>query len=121
LAVSLVGGFLLDTASGHDFGLRMAFYTAMVLAVMTIRQMGVDADSWPALIGLTFLGTLAFNLTVLATLPANAVAASIGHVAGSVALECLLNMFILTLVNLLVILGSSFRQPRHRIKKEAYL
>ncbi|HUC20301.1 MAG TPA: hypothetical protein VMR98_02285, partial [Candidatus Polarisedimenticolaceae bacterium] len=46
LVTAIGGGLLLDMASGSDFGLRMAFFVVVSLAIIAGRQLGLQADSW---------------------------------------------------------------------------
>ncbi|HUC86917.1 MAG TPA: rod shape-determining protein MreD [Candidatus Saccharimonadales bacterium] len=70
LAAALGGGFLLDLASGSDFGLRMAFFSVVVLAIIAGRQTGLHADSFITALLVVMAGTVLYNLVVLATLGA---------------------------------------------------
>ena len=97
LAAAIGGGFLLDLASGSDFGLRMAFYVVVVLALVAGKQLGLHADSLATPVLAVILGTVIYNLAVLATLgtlPLN------GVVVGRVAAELLDNLVLLGLVTL---------------------
>lgn len=70
LAAAIGGGLLLDLASGSDFGLNMAFYVVMTLAIIAGRQLGLHATSLVTGVAATILGTLLYNLVVLATIKA---------------------------------------------------
>jgi rod shape-determining protein MreD len=78
LAAALGGGLLLDLASGSDFGLRMAFYVVMVLAIIAGKQIGLHADSLVTALLVVLVGTLLYDLVVLATLGAPINATVIG-------------------------------------------
>jgi len=70
LAAALGGGFLLDTASGSDFGLRMGFFGVVALAIVAGRQLGLNAGS--AITGLVSVAvaTVLYNLAALIVLGA---------------------------------------------------
>jgi cell shape-determining protein MreD len=71
LAAAIGGGLLLDLASGSDFGLRMAFYLVMVLALVAARQLGVQADALVTAVMAVVIGGILYNAVVLATLGAS--------------------------------------------------
>jgi rod shape-determining protein MreD len=92
IGLGLVGGILLDLASGVDFGLRLAFYTTAALAVVVLRQMGVDFDTmWIILVSVTG-GTILFDAAILAPLAANAATWPWGVILTKVGIELLLNI-----------------------------
>jgi rod shape-determining protein MreD len=45
LAAAVGAGFILDLASGSDFGLRTGFFILVTLAVIAAKQFGLHADS----------------------------------------------------------------------------
>src|SRR5437870_349117 len=55
LGAVMAGGFLLDMASGSDFGLRTAFYAVLSLVLLSWRQTGVELDRLPLLLSITAL------------------------------------------------------------------
>lgn len=68
LAAALMGGLLLDLASGSDFGLRMGFYSLVALGVVVVKRLGGDYDDWALLVTTVIASALVFNLAVLANL-----------------------------------------------------
>lgn len=67
ITAALIGGLILDLASGTDFGLRMAFYTFFVLGVIYWRQLGATETAVSIASAVT-AGTVIYNLAVLANL-----------------------------------------------------
>jgi rod shape-determining protein MreD len=96
LAAAIGGGFLLDLASGSDFGLRMAFYVVVVLALVAGKQIGLHADSLVTPLLAVIIGTIIYNLAVLATLGAPIS----GVVISRVGAELVDNVVLLGLVTL---------------------
>jgi rod shape-determining protein MreD len=94
LVAAIGGGLLLDLASGSDFGLHMAFYVVMVLAIIAGRQLGLHATSLVTGVAATIFGTLLYNLVVLATIKAPISPL----VAGRVGRELVVNLILLALL-----------------------
>jgi cell shape-determining protein MreD len=68
LAFGLIAGLVTDFASGSDFGLRLAFYSATAVMVIFLRHHGAAPDNlW---LGWVYcaVATLAFNLALVAGL-----------------------------------------------------
>lgn len=61
-------GLWLDLASGTDFGLRTAFLTTLVLALLVIRQLGADVEAWGLGLASVAAATIIYNLFILAPL-----------------------------------------------------
>jgi rod shape-determining protein MreD len=70
LAAAIGGGLLLDLASGSDFGLRTAFFAVVALAIVAGRQYGLHSESVLAGLAIVALGTVLYNVVVLATIGA---------------------------------------------------
>lgn len=70
LGAAVLGGFLLDLASGTDFGLRTAFFSVVALAVVAARQLGLRPESVVTVVLLTAAGTILFDLAVLSVVKA---------------------------------------------------
>ncbi len=68
LAAAIGGGFLLDLASGSDFGLHIAFYAVVVLAIVAGKQLGVQGDSLVTMLLAVVLGTVVYDALILSTL-----------------------------------------------------
>ena len=96
LAVAVGGGLLLDLASGSDFGLRMAFYVVVALAIIAGRQLGLHADLMITGAVAVVLGTLLYDGLILATLKA----APNGLIMGRIGRELIDNLALLTLAYL---------------------
>jgi rod shape-determining protein MreD len=94
LAAAVGGGLLLDLASGSNFGLNMAFYVVVALAIIAGRQLGLHATSLVTGIAITIIGTLLYNLVILATIKASVS----GVVAGRVGRELVVNLVLLALL-----------------------
>lgn len=69
LAGTILGGLILDIASGADFGFRTAFYAVVALAVIAARQLGLHSDSILSAVVLVMFGTILFDAAVLSTIP----------------------------------------------------
>lgn len=69
LAGTILGGLVLDLASGSDFGLRTAFYTVVALAVIAARQLGLHSDSILSAVILVMVATILFDAAILSTIP----------------------------------------------------
>ncbi|HEX7259574.1 MAG TPA: hypothetical protein VF272_01430, partial [Candidatus Saccharimonadia bacterium] len=80
LASAIGGGLLLDMASGSDFGLRMAFFVVISLAIVAGRQLGLQADSWFSALALVALATFLYNAVIVATLQAGVSGIILGRV-----------------------------------------
>ena len=94
LAAAIGGGLLLDLASGSDFGLRTAFFTFLALAIIAGRQYGLHADSFITVVGIVVLGTVVYDVVVLATINAPIVSVVFGRIGR----ELLDNVLLLGLV-----------------------
>jgi rod shape-determining protein MreD len=68
LAAAVGAGFILDLASGSDFGLRTGFFILVTLAVIAAKQFGLHADSVVTAALIALAATVLFNLSVLASL-----------------------------------------------------
>ena len=66
--MALLGGLLLDLASGPDFGLRMGFYVLLALLIAVLKQAGTDFENTGMVMAATLAATVLFDLTVLAGL-----------------------------------------------------
>lgn len=68
VSIAIVGGVLLDMASGSDFGLRTAFFVVTSLGIIAGRQLGLQIDSWLSALALVALATLLYDMASFATL-----------------------------------------------------
>lgn len=68
LAMALGGGLLVDFASGSDFGLRMAYFSVLALAVLVIKQAGAELENIGLLSLVVLAATILYNAAVLANL-----------------------------------------------------
>jgi len=98
LAAAIGGGLLLDLASGSDFGLNMAFYVVTALAIIAGRQLGLHATSIVTGVAAAILGTVLYNLVILATIKAPLS----GVVACRIGRELLVNLILLLLLYVIV-------------------
>lgn len=94
LLAAIIGGFVLDLASGYDFGLRMAFYAAVALGVVAVKQLGMRADSVVTGLLLVAAGTILYNLVVLAALGSWPNGVAIGRIVR----ELIDNLAVVTLI-----------------------
>lgn len=83
LAAAVLGGWLLDAAAGGSaFGLHIAFYVVLALGIIAGRQLGVQVGASITGLVIVAVGTVVYNLAVLATLATRvplAVISSIGR------------------------------------------
>lgn len=98
LAAAIGGGLLLDLASGSDFGLNMAFYVVTALAIIAGRQLGLHATSAITGLAAAILGTILYNLVILATIKAPLS----GVVLSRIGRELILNVLVLLLLYVVV-------------------
>ncbi len=94
LAAALVGGLLLDFASGADFGLRMAFYSFYALAVVFLRQAGAASENLGSAAAIVALGTVGYNFAVLGSLILGRTQIPWLTVGRLIGLELLLNLLL---------------------------
>lgn len=102
IGAAIIGGFLLDSVSGTDFGLRTAFFSLVALGVVSSSRAGIDFGKLPQLLGVVLLGTLTYNLAVLANLVLLRVPTPAGHVLAAICAELVLNSVILILARPIV-------------------
>ncbi len=95
IMAAIVGGCILDSLSGADFGLRTAFYSLVALGVISGVRGGVDFEKLPQMLGLVTLATVSYNLAVLANLVFLRLPIPLGHVLAIVGAELAINMLIL--------------------------
>jgi rod shape-determining protein MreD len=89
LVAALLGGLLLDGASGTDFGLRTAFFAALALAVIAARQLGLHTDSIITTLAIVAVATVLFNLVVLTSVMG--VSINSGFIISQIGREVVLN------------------------------
>jgi hypothetical protein len=107
LAGAVAGGFLLDLASGTDFGLHMAVYVVVGLSVVAGRQLGLAAGS-PVTAGLALIvGTLVYDAAVLAAWGGHLPLAALGLIGR----ELICNLVLLVLVLLVGVWLAGWRRP----------
>lgn len=66
--MALVGGLLLDMASGPDFGLRMGFYVLSALLIAVLKQAGTDFENTPMVLAATLAGTVMYDVMAISSL-----------------------------------------------------
>jgi cell shape-determining protein MreD len=96
LAAALLAGLLLDLVSGADFGLRTAFFAAICLAIIATRQLGLHAESVITAGVLVVIGTLLFNMAIIASL--GAIPIDSGLVLQRIGIETAVNLLLLGVV-----------------------
>lgn len=114
LVAALLGGLLLDGASGTDFGLRTAFFAALALTVIAARQLGLHTDSVITTLMIVAVATALFDLAVLTSVisgPLNS-----GFIIGQIAREVVLNSIITAAVWLT---GINLRQRQLAVVERA--
>ncbi len=99
-AIGLGGGLLLDLLSGADFGLRLAFYTFLALALVMVKRGGVALEQAAPQLLTVAAATLIFNVAVLAGIWHHLHPFSL--VLGRVGAEMVLNGLILLAIRPLV-------------------
>lgn len=98
LVMALAGGLLLDLASGTDFGLRLGFYLVAALAVLVMRQLGVNLDHLGLIAPAVAVGTVLFNLGVLTGPVISRADIGWGVVAARIGIEAALNLLLALLL-----------------------
>ncbi len=72
LVATAVGiGFVLDMVSGADFGLRTAFFVMAALALLVLRNSGVDSERPVTALLLILAAGLAYNVVIATGLVAS--------------------------------------------------
>lgn len=98
LASAVVCGILLDLASGSDFGLRTAFFTVVVLAIIATRQLGLHAESFSIALAITAAATILANLMIVLSVIGSTAGVDWSVVALRVALEVLYNSILIAIL-----------------------
>jgi cell shape-determining protein MreD len=119
LVAAIVGGLLLDMASGADFGLRTGFFMVAALAVIAARQFGLHAESLAPAMAIVVVATLAFNLAVVAG--ANATGADWVVIAQRIGLEALVNTLLLMAAFTLRAVASDRRRVSAELRRGSWL
>ncbi len=65
MAMAVMGGFLLDTVSGSDFGLRTAFFCVLALAIVMLRRTGTEFGQIGMRLATVVSATALYNAIVL--------------------------------------------------------
>jgi rod shape-determining protein MreD len=66
--MALLGGLLLDLASGPDFGMRIGFYVLLALLIAVLKQAGTDFENTGMVLAATLAATILFDLAILSSL-----------------------------------------------------
>ncbi len=106
LAAALGAGLLLDMSSGSDFGLRIAFFVVVVLAVVAAKQLGLQADSVAAVAAIALIAALLYDLMVLAALRA--------PLAISVMIQVAIGALLAAVVAIIVLMLRTLYEGRRR-------
>lgn len=67
LGLTVVVALLVDLASATTFGLRLSFFTLMVLIVVALMRLGADFERLDLLLLAVVVGTIGFNLAILSS------------------------------------------------------
>lgn len=102
LAVALVGGLLLDLASGADFGLRLGLFVLAALTTGLVRRAGFHVTSLLVPLVLVAAGTVLADLIVLAGLASTVSSWPVGQLAGIIGLELVVNLLVMLVLRPLV-------------------
>lgn len=113
LTLAIIAGMALDLASGTDFGLRTAFYSAAALAVIAGRQFGLHTDSLLTAAALVVMGTVLFDGAILLNLGQGII--QWAHVVRTVAVETVANLAVLVV---LYAARNIFRSRHNRVSSE---
>jgi rod shape-determining protein MreD len=95
VAMAVAGGLLLDFISGADFGLRMAFYSALALTVLASRRAGADYENFWVLMSVTVIGSIVYNLGVLVGLSDGLVDQPWGLILSTITKEVAINLLMM--------------------------
>lgn len=68
LGLAVTVGWLLDSSSGSDYGLRTSFYVLLTLATAILRQIGSDLDNLSLQASLVVAATVLLNVAILVNL-----------------------------------------------------
>lgn len=113
LALAIGGGLLLDITSGSDFGLRMAFYTTLALALIIVRQLGFHLESWWVMAGAAAMATLVFNLAIIAGADVQLQTSDFSQISWLIAAEVIVNSLGVVLVQTgLLLAGNLISRPK---------
>lgn len=102
LAIALIGGLLLDLASGADFGLRLGLFVLAALTTGLVRRAGLHVTSLVVPVVLVAAGTVLADLIVLAGLVSRINTWPLGQIAGTIGLELMLNLVVMLVLRPLV-------------------
>ena len=95
VAAALFGGLLLDMAAGDGtFGLRMAFFVMVALAIIAGRQFGIRSDSLLTALIAVGLGTVVYNCVILSTIGMPLEASVLSRIVRELGVNLVLTWFI---------------------------
>lgn len=89
--MGLLGGLLLDLASGNDFGLRMGFFVLTGLLIAVLKQAGTDFENTAMVLAATLAGTVLYDVAALSSLLVKGAVIPWGTVVGVMMVEVLVN------------------------------
>ncbi len=98
VVTALTGGLLLDLASGGQFGLKLAFFLILALALVLARQNGLELQKFSVLIPVLLVATLLYNLSLISVVVLAHGLISWQVVMGRIVLEAALNLLILVVL-----------------------
>ena len=95
LTIAVVIGWLLDSGAGSDYGLRITFYSMLVILVVFLRQQGSDLENLSLQASLVTAGTVLLNLAILANLAFHHVTLPLSYVGLKLLAEVICNLLLL--------------------------
>ena len=95
LTMAVVIGWLLDVGAGSDYGLRLTFYSMMLILAVFLRQLGSDLENVSLQASLVVAGTVLLNLAILVNLAFQHATLPLGYVGLKLFTEVILNLALL--------------------------
>jgi cell shape-determining protein MreD len=71
LVSAVVGGLILDVSGAGTFGLATSSLVVICLALVALRQLGVDGHAWPARLGMVAAASFAWGIIHVAAIGAS--------------------------------------------------
>lgn len=95
LSLAVVIGWFLDAGAGSDYGLRVTFYSLVVILTVFLRQLGSDLENLSLQASLVTAGTVVLNLAILANLAFQHTPLPLGYVGLRLLSEVIINVLLL--------------------------
>jgi cell shape-determining protein MreD len=99
LAISVIGGFLLDVSSGTDFGLRITYFCVLALLLIMIRRTGAEVERLGMKVAVVASATILYDAVVLIPLFGSQSAVAWDGVIAKIATELIVNIIFMLILN----------------------